>query len=160
MAPRPSNAPGKRRRAPYSDRLPPVVLPVLVTALATLSGLVQQIPTALSIPPPEPVLASPAPQTPPKPRPPRVKPITHRKPRSHGSAEQWRPLLEELGMDPATWLPRIHCESRGNPDAISPNGRYRGLAQIDGGPLDPRENLKIAAEMARRRGSQPWPTCG
>jgi soluble lytic murein transglycosylase-like protein len=54
----------------------------------------------------------------------------------------------------------MRCESRGNPNAISPSGRYRGLMQIEGGPLDPRANLEIAAEMYRRRGRQPWPTCG
>lgn len=64
------------------------------------------------------------------------------------------------------------CESRWNPRAVSPGGRYRGLFQFDrqtwrayGGKGDPaantpREQARVARKLWRARGWQPWPVCG
>jgi uncharacterized protein YabE (DUF348 family) len=70
------------------------------------------------------------------------------------------------------WHALAECESGGNPGAVSPNGKYRGLYQFDyrtwaavGGSGDPA--AASAAEQTRRaqilynsRGSSPWPVCG
>ena len=79
---------------------------------------------------------------------------------------------------PATlldWHALALCESSGNPHAVSPSGRYRGLYQMDadfwrtygGLRYAPRPDLASRAEqtaVARNgyaaRGRQPWPTCG
>ena len=65
-----------------------------------------------------------------------------------------------------------HCESRGNPRAVSPGGRYRGKYQFDlttwnavGGRGDPAAapemiQDRMAARLYRIRGSAPWPVCG
>jgi hypothetical protein len=65
-----------------------------------------------------------------------------------------------------------HCESKGNPRAVSSTGKYRGLFQFDyrtwatvGGKGDPAaahplEQYRRAAMLYRRAGSSPWPVCG
>jgi hypothetical protein len=65
-----------------------------------------------------------------------------------------------------------HCESRGNPGAVSADGVYRGKYQFDlatwqslGGNGDPalaseREQDHRARTLAAERGSAPWPVCG
>jgi hypothetical protein len=65
-----------------------------------------------------------------------------------------------------------HCESRGDPTAISADGVYRGKYQFDmttwqslGGSGDParageREQDHRARTLAADRGSTPWPVCG
>jgi hypothetical protein len=65
-----------------------------------------------------------------------------------------------------------HCESRGNPTAVSSDGVYRGKYQFDlatwqslGGSGDPalaseREQDHRARSLAAERGSAPWPVCG
>jgi transglycosylase-like protein len=65
-----------------------------------------------------------------------------------------------------------HCESRGDPRAVSSGGTYRGKYQFDlttwsavGGRGDPAaapEALqdRMAARLYRIRGSAPWPVCG
>jgi hypothetical protein len=131
------------------------VLPVLATALATLSGLVSLIRPP---PPPPALLPSTAPVVAPAPRTVRPRVFHPRKPPPE-PLERWRPLLEELGMDPAEWLPRIHCESRGNPGAVNPSGPYVGLAQVENGSTDPRTNLEQAREKMRRQGRRAWPNC-
>ena len=64
------------------------------------------------------------------------------------------------------------CESRGDPAAVSADGRYRGKYQFDlatwrsvGGTGDPAlapepEQDRRARALAARRGAQPWPVCG
>jgi peptidoglycan hydrolase-like protein with peptidoglycan-binding domain len=69
-------------------------------------------------------------------------------------------------------LKRIaHCESGGNPRAISPGGTYRGKYQFDrqtwqamGGRGDPAraseaEQDRRALALLRARGTSPWPNC-
>jgi transglycosylase-like protein len=65
-----------------------------------------------------------------------------------------------------------HCESRGDPRAVSPGGTYRGKYQFDlttwvavGGRGDPAAapeavQDRMAARLYRIRGSAPWPVCG
>ena len=64
------------------------------------------------------------------------------------------------------------CESRGDPTAVSADGRYRGKYQFDlptwqsvGGTGDPalaseREQDRRARALAVERGAAPWPVCG
>jgi hypothetical protein len=64
------------------------------------------------------------------------------------------------------------CESGGNPEAVSPDGTYRGLFQFDqgtwesvGGQGDPAaapaaEQDYRAALLYSESGSSPWPVCG
>lgn len=64
------------------------------------------------------------------------------------------------------------CESSGNPRAVSPSGKYRGLYQFDlptwrsvGGTGDPAqatpaEQTKRARLLYADRGRAPWPVCG
>jgi hypothetical protein len=65
-----------------------------------------------------------------------------------------------------------HCESRGDPAAVSSDGVFRGKYQFDlttwqslGGSGDPalaseREQDRRARALAAERGSAPWPVCG
>jgi hypothetical protein len=70
-------------------------------------------------------------------------------------------------------LKRIaECESGGDPQAVSPGGRYRGKYQFSidtwqnlggkGDPVDASEATqdRIALKLYRRSGSAPWPSCG
>jgi peptidoglycan hydrolase-like protein with peptidoglycan-binding domain len=70
-------------------------------------------------------------------------------------------------------LERIaQCESSGNPQAVSPDGTYRGKYQFDrptwktlGGRGDPArapeaEQDRRALALYRARGASPWPACG
>jgi hypothetical protein len=93
-----------------------------------------------------------------------------------GSAERIARLRAERAALKEAWEDRLaaiaHCESRGQPDAISPGGRYRGKYQFDrqtwravGGRGDPaaapeREQDRLASKLYRQRGPQPWPVCG
>jgi hypothetical protein len=72
---------------------------------------------------------------------------------------------------PATLGAIARCESRGDPTAVSGDGRYRGKFQFDqatwesvGGRGDPalapeREQNRRARVLAAERGSRPWPVC-
>ena len=63
------------------------------------------------------------------------------------------------------------CESGGNPQAVSPGGRYRGKYQFTratwrslggrGDPADAPEWLqdRLALKLYRLRGKAPWPVC-
>ena len=65
-----------------------------------------------------------------------------------------------------------HCESRGDPTAVSADGLYRGKYQFDlatwqslGGSGDPalageREQDRRARMLVAARGTIPWPVCG
>ena len=65
------------------------------------------------------------------------------------------------------------CESGGDPEAVSPDGRYRGKYQFMrstwkrwGGrtrdPIDAGEahQDRVALKLYRAQGSSPWPSCG
>jgi hypothetical protein len=64
------------------------------------------------------------------------------------------------------------CESGGDPTAISRDGRHRGKYQFSldtwrslGGRGDPAEASealqdRLALELYRREGTDPWPSCG
>jgi hypothetical protein len=65
------------------------------------------------------------------------------------------------------------CESGGDPEAVSPSGRYRGKYQFlrstwkewGGRGADPAEASeahqdRVALRLYRARGAAPWPTCG
>lgn len=70
------------------------------------------------------------------------------------------------------WRALGQCEASGNPRALNPSGKYRGLYQFDlptwnsvGGSGDParasvREQTYRAQRLYVRRGSSPWPQCG
>jgi hypothetical protein len=70
------------------------------------------------------------------------------------------------------WAQLRQCESGGNYQAVSPNGRYRGAYQFDrstwqamGGSGDPAaappyEQDARARALYALRGSAPWPHCG
>jgi hypothetical protein len=63
------------------------------------------------------------------------------------------------------------CESGGNPQAVSPDGQYRGKYQFDrstweslGGSGDPAaapesEQDRLAAQLYQQRGTSSWPNC-
>jgi hypothetical protein len=71
--------------------------------------------------------------------------------------------------DPEKTARVCQCESHGNPHAVSRNRLYRGLFQFSystwqsvggGDPFDPNTNSEHAYRLWKRRGWQPWPTCG
>jgi peptidoglycan hydrolase-like protein with peptidoglycan-binding domain len=80
---------------------------------------------------------------------------------SGGSNVQLPPELKRIAQ----------CESGGNPQAVSPSGRYRGKFQFDqptweaaGGTGDPAAapestQDRIALRLYRQRGTAPWPNC-
>ena len=74
---------------------------------------------------------------------------------------------------PSATLARIaQCESGGDPQAVSADGRYRGKYQFSratwralGGSGDPAQapeatQDRMAALLLARAGTSPWPTCG
>jgi peptidoglycan hydrolase-like protein with peptidoglycan-binding domain len=76
------------------------------------------------------------------------------------------------GTDVSSKLEQIaQCESSGNPQAVSPDGTYRGKYQFDrqtweslGGSGDPAdapesEQDQRAAQLYRQRGASAWPNC-
>lgn len=70
------------------------------------------------------------------------------------------------------WNALFECESGNDPRAVSPSGKYRGLAQFDmqtwrsvGGTGDPidasrAEQTYRAQRLYKERGRSPWPQCG
>ena len=74
--------------------------------------------------------------------------------------------------DSLNWAALARCESGGNPRALSPGGRYRGLYQFSlatwrgiGGSGDPIENSPEeqtyrAKLLFQRSGAGQWPHCG
>jgi resuscitation-promoting factor RpfB len=74
--------------------------------------------------------------------------------------------------DGLNWGALAQCESGGNPRAVSPDGRFRGLYQFtldtwhslggSGDPIDASssEQTYRAQLLYRRAGDAPWPTCG
>ena len=76
------------------------------------------------------------------------------------------------GSASATLARIAHCESGGDPTAVSADGQYRGKYQFDratwellGGSGDPAqageaEQDRIAAKLLAQRGTSPWPVCG
>jgi hypothetical protein len=71
-------------------------------------------------------------------------------------------------------LERIaQCESGGDPEAVSPSGRYRGKYQFqrstwkewggrgdDPAAASEAHQDRVALRLYRARGTAPWPTCG
>jgi peptidoglycan hydrolase-like protein with peptidoglycan-binding domain len=76
------------------------------------------------------------------------------------------------GTANATLEKIAHCESGGDPTAVSSSGTYRGKYQFDrqtwrahGGTGDPAAASEatqdaIAAKLLAARGTSPWPNCG
>ena len=76
------------------------------------------------------------------------------------------------GVTMATLESIAACESGGDPEAVSPDGIYRGLYQFDqgtwesvGGHGDPAQAPEAeqdyrAALLYSESGSSPWPVCG
>ncbi len=76
------------------------------------------------------------------------------------------------GVTMATLESIAACESGGNPEAVSPEGTYRGKYQFDqgtwesvGGHGDPAQAPEAeqdyrAALLYSESGSSPWPVCG
>ena len=74
--------------------------------------------------------------------------------------------------DSLNWAALARCESGGNPRALSPGGRYRGLYQFSlatwrgiggsGDPIDnsPEEQTYRAKLLFQRSGAGQWPHCG
>jgi hypothetical protein len=94
--------------------------------------------------------------------------------RKHREAREEQERFAQLpgGVTMATLESIAACESGGNPEAISPEGTYRGLFQFDqgtwesvGGEGDPAqapaaEQDYRAALLYSESGSSPWPVCG
>ena len=92
------------------------------------------------------------------------------------------PAIVEVGTKPRpkyapaadglNWPALAHCESGGNPRAVSSGGTYRGLYQFTmgtwhsvggvGDPIDASadEQTYRAQILYRRDGDSPWPVCG
>ena len=76
------------------------------------------------------------------------------------------------GVTMATLEAIAACESGGDPTAVSSDGTYRGLYQVDQGTWEsvggngdpaaasPAEQSYRAALLYSRSGSSPWPICG
>lgn len=97
-----------------------------------------------------------------------------------GAGGSSTPITYERNWTPATgkadgapdFAALAKCESGGNPRAVSPTGKYRGLYQFDlrtwhgvggvGDPIDatPQEQTKRARILYNDRGRTPWPYCG
>lgn len=83
----------------------------------------------------------------------------------------WTPATGKVDGEP-DFAALAKCESGGNPRAVSPTGKYRGLYQFDlrtwhgvggvGDPIDatPQEQTKRARILYNDRGRTPWPYCG
>ena len=80
---------------------------------------------------------------------------------------------ESLSGLPRALVRIAECESGGDPEAVSPDGRYRGKYQFMrstwkrwGGrtrdPIDASEahQDRVALKLYRAEGSSPWPSCG
>jgi hypothetical protein len=97
--------------------------------------------------------------------------------RKHREAKETREEEEQFaqlpgGVSMATLESIAACESGGNPEAVSPEGTYRGKYQFDqgtwesvGGSGDPAaapeaEQDYRAALLYSESGSSPWPICG
>jgi hypothetical protein len=97
--------------------------------------------------------------------------------RKHREAKEAREEEEQFaqlpgGVSMATLESIAACESGGNPEAVSPEGTYRGKYQFDqgtwesvGGSGDPAaapeaEQDYRAALLYSESGSSPWPICG
>ena len=96
----------------------------------------------------------------------------HARKRREAREEQERFASLPGGVSMATLESIASCESGGNPEAVSPDGTYRGKYQFDqgtwesvGGSGDPAaapeaEQDYRAALLYSESGSSPWPICG
>lgn len=85
--------------------------------------------------------------------------------------KHWTPATGKVDGEP-DFAALAKCESGGNPRAVNPTGKYRGLYQFDlrtwhgvggvGDPIDasPAEQTKRARILYNDRGRSPWPYCG
>ena len=112
-----------------------------------------------------------------------VGPITRRalqlRPFSHSSVVHPRKKKRKRGSGsglrnlPAALERIAECESGGDPEAVSPSGRYRGKYQFlrstwkewGGRGSDPAQASeahqdRVALRLYRAQGTAPWPTCG
>jgi TolA-binding protein len=94
--------------------------------------------------------------------------------RERREAREERQRFAQLpgGVSMATLESIAACESGGNPEAVSPEGTYRGKYQFDqgtwesvGGHGDPAQAPEAeqdyrAALLYSESGSSPWPVCG
>jgi uncharacterized protein YabE (DUF348 family) len=83
----------------------------------------------------------------------------------------WTPATGKADGQP-DFAALAKCESGGNPRALNPSGKYRGLYQFDlttwrgvggvGDPIDasPAEQTRRARILYNDRGRSPWPYCG
>lgn len=81
---------------------------------------------------------------------------------------------QTAGVAPGGTLQRIaQCESGGDPNAVSANGKYTGVVQFDDQTWHATTGLpgrakdypastqyKAAAKLYAQRGAAPWPVCG
>ena len=84
---------------------------------------------------------------------------------------RWTPATGKVDGAP-DFAALARCESGGNPRAVNPTGKYRGLYQFDlttwrgvggtGDPIDasPAEQTRRARILYQDRGRAPWPYCG
>jgi hypothetical protein len=111
-----------------------------------------------------------------------VGPVTRRtlrlRPFSHSSVVHPRKNKRKragggLANLPAVLVRIAECESGGDPEAVSPSGRYRGKYQFlrstwkewGGRGSDPAQASeshqdRVALRLYRAQGTAPWPTCG
>ncbi|HEX4751565.1 MAG TPA: transglycosylase family protein [Solirubrobacterales bacterium] len=94
--------------------------------------------------------------------------------RKHREAREEEEQFAQLpgGVSMETLETIAACESGGNPEAVSPEGTYRGKYQFDqgtwesvGGHGDPAQAPEAeqdyrAALLYSESGSSPWPVCG
>ena len=100
-----------------------------------------------------------------------TKPAPAPAPRSSSSTSSG-PRQSTGGADSLNWPALARCESGGNPRAVSPTGKYRGLYQFSiatwnsvGGSGDPAaaspdEQTYRAKLLYNRSGAGQWPHCG
>lgn len=100
------------------------------------------------------------------------KPAPAPRPAASSTGTSSAPRQGTGGADSLNWPALANCESGGNPSAVSPTGKYRGLYQFSyatwqsvGGSGDPAANpageqTYRAKLLYNRSGAGQWPHCG